>query len=184
MRQRWAKQSADKHEIHDTEEDSVSVFGDLLLNAELVRSQQDGFSTLHDDSIDADNDEPEAKKQKVEFRFVEEKAEDSQHASDSRVDDPLNAAVGNSLIKHTDTKQFRFPWERGYLGRFFKSGKLPGADPPCIALWLSLMRNGRNAKLSWLSGGTCSVTTWMLVLLVERFLLRHRWTNWQNMLML
>lgn len=134
----------DRHNINDADEDSASAFGGRLLDSRLAETagddapigeRIDGTDTaaMYDDTTGADMYGPEAKKLKVEFRFVEDSEVQSEVPVNSGVHDPLDVAVGNSLIKHTDTKQFRYPWERGYLGKFFNSNRLPGLDPPSIA---------------------------------------------------
>lgn len=140
MRNRWALQARQRNEAAHDEFEVGSMLGsssfvgndgieDATQSSREGSHFDDGWS--HVDEVIDTFEVPDPKKAKVEFRFAlnDEPSENVQ----SCASDPLDAAMGSSLIRDTDTKQFRYPWEKGYLGRFFNAGTLPGLEPPRVA---------------------------------------------------
>lgn len=127
------------------EDDVHSIFGGKLLgtsgddDAELRTGSDAGTSgfehasQLLEEECHEQEAEPDAKKAKIEFEFIGEPTAGHVDSFATGSSDPLDATVGHALIKSTDTKQFRYPWERGYLNKFFSGGSLPGLEPPSIA---------------------------------------------------
>lgn len=105
---------------------------------ELQDNGNDEHSSLITETLSRDIGVPEDhaanKKPRVEFSLVDDATAGSgASGAEASAHDPLDSSVGNVLINSTDILQFKYPWEKGYLARFFDDTKLPGCDPPRVA---------------------------------------------------
>lgn len=133
MRARWASRPLTKRpEDEEVFHDDLSGAGSVLQE----QQEEAGLDLPIDYELEAELQQgaPDPKRQKVEYKFVDGNVgDDVQKNPEADSSDPLSKPLGNMLIKQTNTLQFKYPWEKGYLGRFFGSDQRPGLEPPCIA---------------------------------------------------
>lgn len=135
MRARWAMNARRRKDDSAGDDDAGN---ECLHESDLASSMAADDGALFDcDELlqeDAAMVEPDSKTTKVEYNFVSAQHDPTRGVPQaSSSEDPLNRSLGNMLIKQTNTLQFKYPWEKGYLGRFFGAESLPGLDPPRIA---------------------------------------------------
>eukprot|EP00438_Fugacium_kawagutii_P008124 Skav207779 [mRNA] locus=scaffold5169:4757:8879:- [translate_table: standard] len=94
------------------------------------------FAVLDPVGIPDDQECDEAEESHVKRARVElvDAADDNEQPGEPSSSAVLPLAESATTFKATDFKQFKYPWERGYMSRLFGKQELPGRNAPSLGL--------------------------------------------------